>query len=254
MNHYYVYVYLDPRKPGNFRYGDIEFDFEPFYVGKGIGSRYLSHIYVAKKTEESTHKLNKIRKIIKEENELPIIEFPFFGLDESTAFEKEIELITDIGRIDLSTGPLVNLTNGGDGLRDPSKEIREKIRQAHLGKILSEEHKEKIRQSNIHYDENNTRWTKLRKQKLSNTLKGRDITWGDKISKSLSGKKLSASHIESLSNSRIGPKNHQWKDVDIEEIRHLRFEEKLKIAEISKLMNISISTVKRKLWQLNNGK
>ena len=29
----YVYVYLDPRKPGIFGYGEYKFDHEPFYVG-----------------------------------------------------------------------------------------------------------------------------------------------------------------------------------------------------------------------------
>jgi len=34
MNKYYVYVYLDSRKPGKYKYGEYEFDYEPFYVGK----------------------------------------------------------------------------------------------------------------------------------------------------------------------------------------------------------------------------
>ena len=38
-NKFYVYVYLDPRKPGSFKFGEYEFDYEPFYVGKGKKNR-----------------------------------------------------------------------------------------------------------------------------------------------------------------------------------------------------------------------
>jgi len=44
MLKFYVYIYLDPQKPGNFSYGPYHFDFEPFYVGKGFGDRYLKHL------------------------------------------------------------------------------------------------------------------------------------------------------------------------------------------------------------------
>lgn len=35
MTTYYTYVYLDPRRPGNYEYGNFLFAYEPFYVGKG---------------------------------------------------------------------------------------------------------------------------------------------------------------------------------------------------------------------------
>ena len=35
MSIFYVYAYLDPRKPGVFQYKDFRFDYEPFYIGKG---------------------------------------------------------------------------------------------------------------------------------------------------------------------------------------------------------------------------
>lgn len=34
-NNFCVYIYFDPRKPGYYGFGEISFDFEPIYVGKG---------------------------------------------------------------------------------------------------------------------------------------------------------------------------------------------------------------------------
>jgi len=115
---FYVYVYLDPRKNGEYKYKDHEFDYEPFYVGKGKNDQCLYHL-----TESTFNfnkgnqlKLNKIRKIKKETGENPIIVKIKENLLESESFDLETELIKKIGRIDLGTGPLTNLTDGGEGL------------------------------------------------------------------------------------------------------------------------------------------
>ena len=55
----YIYAYLDPRKPGEFKFGNYIFEFEPFYVGKGKGDRCKRHL-----TEKRTNKCN-IEKILK---------------------------------------------------------------------------------------------------------------------------------------------------------------------------------------------
>lgn len=44
------------------------------------------------------------------------------------------------------------------------------------------------------------------KKNISNSEKGREITWGDKISKSRKGRKLSSEHIEKLKQNHVGMK------------------------------------------------
>jgi hypothetical protein len=43
-NDFYVYVYCDPRKPGDYIYEKYKFLYEPFYVGKGRKRRWLEHL------------------------------------------------------------------------------------------------------------------------------------------------------------------------------------------------------------------
>lgn len=67
MSNHYLYIYLDPRKPGKFTYSkQVSFLFEPIYVGKGTGDRYLAHIKECINwnfTEtENKIKSNKIKK------------------------------------------------------------------------------------------------------------------------------------------------------------------------------------------------
>jgi len=70
-NKYYVYVYLDPRKPNKYVYGNYQFEYEPFYVGKGKERQWLVHLQEAESSRPSRKcgnpwKVNKIRKILKE--------------------------------------------------------------------------------------------------------------------------------------------------------------------------------------------
>ena len=119
-NIFYVYIYMDTRKPGKFVYGEFQFDFEPFYIGKGFSKRELDHLKIAKsyklaKNCQNGHIINKIRKILKLGFEPKIIKSKE-NLTEKEAFVLEKRLIKTIGRFDLKKGPLTNLTNGGDGL------------------------------------------------------------------------------------------------------------------------------------------
>jgi len=83
------------------------------------------------------------------------------GITHQEALNLERQLIKTIGRKDLGLGPLVNMTDGGEGILNMSEETRQKIAQSkkgrthteevkqkmsnsHKGKKLSEEHKQKV--------------------------------------------------------------------------------------------------------------
>ena len=125
-NRFYVYVYLDPRKPGDYNYGDYHFDYEPFYVGKGHNTRSECHL---SGNNYNKHFDNTIKKIQNVCNTDPIIIKHQEMLLEQDSFNLEIKLIATIGRSDLKIGPLCNKTNGGEGIS---------------GLIFSKEHKWKI--------------------------------------------------------------------------------------------------------------
>jgi hypothetical protein len=119
-NIFYTYIYLDPRKKGSFIYGTFVFTYDPFYVGKGKGNQYLSHLKEGKNnntnhTPSNKYKNSKIKKILKENLE-PIILKVEYNISEKEAFDLEIWLIWAIGRNDLKLGPLTNHTNGGEGI------------------------------------------------------------------------------------------------------------------------------------------
>ena len=110
---FYIYALLDPRKEGLFRYGHWVFHFEPFYIGKGKGNRAQHHLMNCSLSSKS-HKNNKI-KAIKFAGLEPIILIKKRNLTEKQALNTEVSLIDKIGRSNLKTGPLTNLTDGGEG-------------------------------------------------------------------------------------------------------------------------------------------
>lgn len=112
---FYVYVLLDPRRPGNYAYGEVAFGYEPFYVGKGRLGRWDYHLDEAAHSRTTNHKCNKIRKILREAGVPYKVCIQGCELLEKDAYALEILLIKGIGRADLSTGPLTNLTGGGEG-------------------------------------------------------------------------------------------------------------------------------------------
>lgn len=109
---YYNYIYLDPRKPGNYIYGSYSFEYEPFYVGKGSNKRYLEHLKNNNRIQNRIFK-NKILSIQKIHNNLmDYIVIINYTDDEFLAYQNEEYLISLIGSnyIDnINNGPLVNI-------------------------------------------------------------------------------------------------------------------------------------------------
>lgn len=128
MSIYYVYIYSYPNGT-------------PFYIGMGKNKRYLSHLKEAKSNPIPTsgeHKLNIIRKLIRDELE-PIIIIVEGNITREQAAELEIFLIAEIGRKDLELGPLSNLTNGGDGNVGWSPQLRNKMSEQRKGYISAKD-------------------------------------------------------------------------------------------------------------------
>lgn len=142
---FYVYVILNPLRPGYFTYENFcSFMYEPIYIGKGNGSRIDDHWKI--KNNHYNPILKGVFKKLTNLNTVPIISKLAFNMIESEAFNFEKFLIKIIGRVQLKNGPLANLTDGGDGCSGLviSQEHRHKISIALKGVPKSKEHNKKV--------------------------------------------------------------------------------------------------------------
>lgn len=162
MENFFTYVYFDPRIPSLKKYENVDVDmpYEPFYVGKGKGNRYLYHLRLAKGDifrttihQNSHHIIKRVRDIL-ESGFIPHIVKISEDLSEQDAFSLEKLLIKTIGMVQFGTGPLLNWSMGGEGNclpghlnpfygKRPDKAIEASV-NARKGKKLSEEHKKKV--------------------------------------------------------------------------------------------------------------
>ena len=141
---YYIYVILNTTKEDNYCFGEFKFEYEPFYLGvSNLDTYYVRediHIKYAKLKKDvcnNKYKMNIINNIIEkgyEPKSIRILE----NLNKDDAYNKEIELISLFGNKYDNSGPLVNISKGGDGgdtfTNNPRKEeIREKHRLNALG-------------------------------------------------------------------------------------------------------------------------
>ncbi len=114
----------------------------PFYIGKGSGDR----LSITTLTGTNKHKRSILQKAKTAGHTCPAAIIRS-GLSELEAFDTERVLIAALGRRDLGTGILVNLTDGGEGpagLIHPNRgiprppEVREKLSKANKGRRPSD--------------------------------------------------------------------------------------------------------------------
>ena len=102
MNNYYVYAFLDPR------------DSVVRYIGQGVGRRFRWWRRI-EKGDIPQYGVRPWLQKLKETGLEPIV---FIVLERLTKEQKnrwEIDLIDLIGRVSEGTGPLLNLSSGGEG-------------------------------------------------------------------------------------------------------------------------------------------
>jgi NUMOD3 motif len=124
----------------------------PFYVGYGSNGRWLVHETQARAEtigrKANRYKIEIIRKMQARGVIVPKVKI-HAGLTAAAAKAYEAAFIAAIGRHDLGTGPLANLTPGGDGVVDPTPETRKRMGASNLGRTLSLEHRKKVAASHL---------------------------------------------------------------------------------------------------------
>lgn len=181
-----------------------------FYVGKGKGKR-ANVMY--KRNPHHT----RIQKKLAKKGMCVEVRLVAENLSEEQAYVIEIDRIAFWRNENIE---LANLTAGGEGGANPSIETRIKMRNAKMGRKLSDEHKRKISESTKIALNQEGMHDKLSvaikkslsrpevKAKLSFFQKNRVRTKEhyDKVSKALTGKKLSPERVEKTRLKNLGRK------------------------------------------------
>ena len=226
---FYVYVLLNPSR------GD-----EPFYVGKGSGYRVRNH-YCPSGLKSKSYK----NHIIKQYRELGFEDkFDFLdeGLTEDEANIRETFHILRIGRKVDDSGPLVNLSTGGEGTSGHStprtEEWKRKISEAHKGKIFSAATRERMSKANV-----GRKLTEEHKEKISLSMKGRTPSEEHRRNLALSqkGRKLSEEHIAKISCRYVVLRLSDGKKMEVQNLRRFCVEQGIFDGNLRKTLTGEIS-------------
>lgn len=107
----------------------------------------LFYVGVAKSSKRATSKVSRNKYWLNYSNKHGFThEIVFESSSWEECLKKEIELIQKYGRKDLGNGPLLNMTDGGEGFMNPSEESRKKISDKLTGITRDDEFKNQVRQ------------------------------------------------------------------------------------------------------------
>jgi len=242
LNDFYVYIYLDPRKHGKYKYDEYDFDYEPFYVGKGKGNR-------DRKINGRNNFFSKIINKIKKQKLNPIIIKLHKNLNESDSFILETKLIKLIGRRNINDGSLTNLTNGGDGIsgyKFSNEIIRKKRKDFSYIEAEFKKNKYKLITKEKDYKNCNTKLNYICSNDHENS-----ITWDN----FKHGNRCSICHNE-LRSEKMNGKNSILIIQDVIQIKLLLKEGKLTQREIANIFGVNRVTItyikNKKLWSYIN--
>jgi len=209
MPEFYVYAYIDPR------------DGTPFYIGKGKGNRDQQHLFPSK-MKQRQFLYNKLRKLIAQ-GICPEVRRICENLSEEEALHYESFFIHALGRRNLGTGCLCNLTNGGDGPFGVvvSEETRRKLSRVWKGRTrepFSESHRRKLSQARAGVSRGPH--SEKTRRKISRAHKGKTLSEEHRRKLSKAKETVSAGTRRKISQAHAG--------------RHLSEEHKRKIGDAHK--------------------
>jgi hypothetical protein len=225
------------------------------FTSKSLPRRLCLHINESKTS--NTHKSNWIKSLIKENLKPEISLLQETNLQEYRSDERwNIEYFRSLGC------NLTNATLGGEGvlgLKFTPQSI-EKMRHSHLGKMHTQEQKEKIRQSNI-----KTKSDPIVRRKMSLAMTGfrHSSESKQKIRIAATGRKMSRESVEKTRSANTGIRHSEesrdrhsaagrrFSDDIIEQIKELR-KNGIRRQDVAAHIGIKIST--RQISQIANNR